>query len=117
MSKEMTLGQLLKQYRNIGGYTLRQVEDATGVSNAYLSQLENDKIKNPSANVLYKLAQMYSVELESLLAASGIIMGQPAKAAHILAPIAKVDLTKGEEEQLLEYLQFLRFRKRQRPTP
>ena len=39
--------------------TLRQVEDLTGISNAYLSQLENGKIKNPSYNVVIKLNKLY----------------------------------------------------------
>ena len=52
-----TLGKLLKQYREINKLTLRHVEEKTGISNAYLSQLENDKIAHPSANTLYKLSQ------------------------------------------------------------
>ena len=58
-----TIGKLLKQYRDINKLTLRQVEEKTGISNAYLSQLENDKIAHPSANTLYKLSQTYDVEL------------------------------------------------------
>ena len=50
-----TLGQVLKESREKSNKTMRDVEEATGISNAYLSQLENDKIKKPSANVLYKL--------------------------------------------------------------
>lgn len=64
-----TLGKALSQARELCGLTLRQIEDATGISNAYLSQLENDKIKKPSANVLYKLAQIYGVKLEYFLTA------------------------------------------------
>lgn len=67
------LGSKLKELRDIHRFTLRQVEEATGISNAYLSQLENDKIAKPSANVLYKLSNIYNVELDSLLAAAGII--------------------------------------------
>lgn len=108
-----TLGQLLRQAREIGGYTLRQVEEATGISNGYLSQLETGKIKKPSANVLYKLAQMYCIELETLLGSCGLISGMSSKVAHILTPISKTvtDLTKDEERELVEYLHFLRFRK------
>ncbi|WP_412464913.1 helix-turn-helix domain-containing protein [Flavobacterium mekongense] len=68
-----TLGSTLKEARELIPYTLRQVEEATGISNAYLSQLENDKIKNPSANTLYKLATVYNLQLNSLLTAAGII--------------------------------------------
>ena len=68
-----SLGSTLKKTRESISLTLRQVEEATGISNAYLSQLENDKIKKPSANVLYKLASIYKIDLNLLLSAAGII--------------------------------------------
>ncbi|MHC4933777.1 MAG: helix-turn-helix domain-containing protein, partial [Planctomycetota bacterium] len=48
------LGTLLADLRMAKGLSLREVEEATGkaVSNAYLSQLENGKIKKPSPSVL-----------------------------------------------------------------
>ena len=69
-----TLGKTLKDARELIPLTLRQVEDAIDISNAYLSQLENDKIKKPSANVLYKLANLYRIELNTLLEASGVVV-------------------------------------------
>lgn len=51
----------LRKQKNL---TLRQVEDLTGISNAYLSQLENGKIKNPSYNVVVKLNALYTVKEE-----------------------------------------------------
>ena len=43
-----TLGKTLKDAREGVPFTLKQVEEATGISNAYISQLENEKIKKPS---------------------------------------------------------------------
>lgn len=106
-----TLGQTLRAARDLGPYTLRQVEEATGISNAYLSQLENDKIKKPSANVLYKLAKMYAMELEVLLGAAGIIKDATDKIHHLLVPFKPMDLTKDEEQELLRYLEFLRHKR------
>ena len=57
----MTLGEKLKQIRNQNGSTLREVEETTGISNAYLSQLERGRAKNPSMKVLFKLADFYGV--------------------------------------------------------
>lgn len=68
-----SLGKTLKEKRESIGFTLRQVEDSTGISNAYLSQLENDKIKKPSANFLYKLASLYKLQLNELLIEAGVI--------------------------------------------
>lgn len=102
-----TLGELLKFGR--GALTLREVEDTTGVSNAYLSQLENDKIKKPSANVLYKLATLYGMTIEGLLQAAGIVdkpMNAKIKISKTLGPVV---ITDNEEQQLIEYLHYLRF--------
>jgi transcriptional regulator with XRE-family HTH domain len=103
-----TLGQTLKEARELIPFTLRQVEEATGISNAYNSQLENDKIKKPSANVLYNLSSIYKIELDELLLASGIIKeGQKIKD---LGKSIK-NLTPKEHQQLTDYLRFLRHKK------
>ena len=62
------LGGLLADLRAAKGLSLREVEEATGkaVSNAYLSQLENGRIKKPSPNVLHTLAAVYAVPYEAL---------------------------------------------------
>jgi transcriptional regulator with XRE-family HTH domain len=109
-----SLGKTLRDARELISLTLRQVEDATGISNAYLSQLENDKIKKPSANVLYKLASLYKVELDTLLYAAGIIEKEPTKKNKLLNTVAlsAEKLTSEEEQELLEYLKYLRFSNR-----
>jgi transcriptional regulator with XRE-family HTH domain len=108
-----SLGSTLKDARELIRLTLRQVEEVTGISNAYLSQLENDKIKKPSANVLYKLSDIYNIELNTLLAAAGIIEKQTSHKSKLLNTVAfsAETLTPKEEEELLEYLRFLRHRK------
>ncbi len=110
-----SLGKTLKDSRELMSLTLRQVEEATDISNAYLSQLENDKIKKPSANVLYKLASLYNIELDSLLYAAGIIQNQSPKKSKLLNTIAlsAEKLTTDEEQSLLDYLKYLRFNNRQ----
>lgn len=51
---DQTLGKYLSSLRGMKKMTLREVEDATDkeVSNAYLSQLENDKITKPSPSIV-----------------------------------------------------------------
>lgn len=65
--------KILKELRERSGLTLRQVEEATLISNSYLSQLETGKIKKPSAQALYVLAKLYRVDIETLLLESGLI--------------------------------------------
>lgn len=56
----------LKQRREALGLTLREVEEITkgNVSNAYLSQLENGKITNPSIGICCQLAAAYATPLD-----------------------------------------------------
>lgn len=59
----------LRQRREAMRLTLRDVERITDgkISNSYLSQLENGKIKEPSAHVAQILAATYSVPIEDML--------------------------------------------------
>lgn len=109
-----SLGKTLKEHRERIPLTLRQVEEATGISNAYLSQLENEKIKKPSANVLHKLAGLYNVDLNDLLAAAGVIEKTTPGKSRLLdtAALSARQLTNEEEAALLEYLDFMRYKSR-----
>ena len=109
------LGALLSDLRTAKGLSLRQVEEATekAVSNAYLSQLENGRIRKPSPNVLQSLAQVYAVPYEALLEKAGYLLppeGSDGRRRRRLAAFAIDDLTAEEEEELLKYLAFLRSR-------
>jgi transcriptional regulator with XRE-family HTH domain len=109
------LGGLLGDLRAAKGLSLREVEEATAkaVSNAYLSQLENGKIKKPSPSVLHSLAEVYVVPYEALMEKAGYLLPSENRDGKRkrLAAFAIDDLTAEEEEELLKYLAFLRFRK------
>ena len=107
-----SLGSTLKETRESVSMTLRKVEEATGISNAYLSQLENDKIKKPSANVLYKLSNLYKVDLNSLLGAAGIIKktnqttdGTSSEWAQRIA-FYDENLSDDDKNEVLEFIKF-----------
>jgi transcriptional regulator with XRE-family HTH domain len=105
---------LLADLRMAKGLSLREVEEATGkaVSNAYLSQLENGKIKKPSPRVLHSLAEVYVVPYEALMEKAGYLLTSENGGGKRkrLAAFAIDDLTAEEEGELLKYLAFLRFR-------
>ena len=108
------LGAVLADLRTAKGLSLREVEEATGkaVSNAYLSQLENGKIKKPSPNVLHSLSGVYTVSYEALMEKAGYLLPSEdgGGCRRRLAAFAIDDLTAEEEEELLKYLAFLRSR-------
>jgi transcriptional regulator with XRE-family HTH domain len=113
-----SLGATLKEARKNVGLTLRQVEDMTDISNAYLSQLENDKIKNPSVNILSKLSSLYKVSLKTLLSNAKMIDKKEAQQEEINLSFAQKiafraeDLTEEERNDVLKYLEFIKSRKR-----
>lgn len=117
---DRTLGPYLASLRTAKGLTLREVEDATGkeVSNAYLSQLEHGRIARPSPNILYSLAQVYGVSYESLMERAGYIVAartrKPGQKHGRAATFAIDNLTPDEEEELLDYLAYLRSRRAKR---
>jgi transcriptional regulator with XRE-family HTH domain len=108
------LGAVLADLRTAKGFSLREVEEATGkaVSNAYLSQLENGKIKKPSPHVLHSLSGVYAVPYEALMEKAGYLLPSEDSGGRRrrLAAFAIDDLTAEEEEELLKYLAFLRSR-------
>lgn len=112
MSKEtIHLGEFLKATREQRRMSLRAVEEAIGVSNAYLSQIESGKIKQPSPVILYKLSELYDVSYAQLMALSGYpLPTETSKQPVVSSRIGPV--TVDEEEALLEYLQFLRSKRR-----
>jgi transcriptional regulator with XRE-family HTH domain len=107
------LAEMLRNGRSGKGLTLREVEARAAISNAYLSQLEGEKIKQPAPQVLHKLCELYGCSYTAAMEFAGypIPNAQKARApARFLARLGKT--TPDEESALLEYLQFLRSRKR-----
>jgi transcriptional regulator with XRE-family HTH domain len=114
---DVTLGKYLAAIRSDRRMTLRQVEEATDreVSNAYLSQMENDKISKPSPNILHSLSVLYGVDYGHLMELAGYVTttkrADDSKRHGRLATFSEFNLTNEEEAQILDYLKFIRQRK------
>jgi HTH-type transcriptional regulator, competence development regulator len=123
-SERGPLGQYLWTLRKAAAMTLREVEEASEkrVSNAYLSQLETGRIKNPSPAILHELAEVYGSCLpknatvvcsyERMMELAGHLRtGEQASTTSTLPTFAGENLTPDEEDELLKYLAFIRMRK------
>jgi transcriptional regulator with XRE-family HTH domain len=66
------LGALLRARRRVAGLSLRELAARTGVSNAYLSQLERGR-HEPSLGVLRAVATALDVPLGTLLSRAGLL--------------------------------------------
>lgn len=112
------LGKYLARTRTDAKLSLRAVEAETGVSNAYLSQLETGKIKTPSPSVLHTLAERYQISYAHLMELAGYPIpetGQPrlnTPSSQFAARLGVV--TPDEEDALVDFLELIRKRDRGR---
>lgn len=63
----MNLGQKIRHLRKEKELSLNKLAERAGVSTAYLSQLENDVSKQPSAEILIKIASALGTTIADLL--------------------------------------------------
>jgi transcriptional regulator with XRE-family HTH domain len=106
------LAKYMRSLRKANGLTLRSVEEKSGVSNAFLCQLERGKVKRPSPVVLHKIARAYGVTYQAFMEAAGYPVPQPVqdpspthKLLNRIGPISAE-----EEEWLGDFLSLLRSR-------
>jgi len=112
-------GAYLKQLREDHGLTLRDVEEETNkqVSNAYLSQLEKGKVTKPSPSILHALSIVYEVPYEDLMERTGYLPAKPKTSSSgrrqaRVATFAIKNITPEEEQALIDYLSFLRYKRK-----
>lgn len=115
MAKNVSkLGEYLKKGREARGLTLRGVEEETKISNGYLSQLESGKIVQPSPVDLNELCELYGIEYTIAMEYAGypIPKGVATSTAEqkLLARLGNI--TEADEDALVDYMEFLRSKKR-----
>ena len=112
-TEKNTVGKVLKEARESRRLSLREVEIQSGISNAYLSQLENDKIKKPSANTLYKLSSLFKLDFDDLMVTAGIVEKKEQLTGTIddFSFLAQ-NATAEEKQKLVDYLKYLRYQEK-----
>lgn len=63
----MSVSQKIRQLREEKKLSLNKLAEVAGISKAYLSQLENNVSKQPSAEVLFKIASALGTTIAYLL--------------------------------------------------
>ncbi|MFD3486462.1 MULTISPECIES: helix-turn-helix domain-containing protein [unclassified Streptomyces] len=66
------LGEYLREQRRNAQLSLRQLSEAAGVSNPYLSQIERG-LRKPSADILQQLAKALRISAETLYVQAGML--------------------------------------------
>ena len=111
----MKLQKLLARARRAKGVSLRQVERATGVSNAYLSQMETGQVAEPSPRKLQVLAEYYGLSYDALMNSCGYAARSskgPSRRSGIgqMPTFMGEELTADESASLVKFLSELRGR-------
>jgi transcriptional regulator with XRE-family HTH domain len=83
------VGEYIREQRRNAQYSVRQLAQAAGVSNPYLSQIERG-LRKPSAEILQQIAKALQISAESLYVKAGLLDGdQRADAAVVDGIVVK----------------------------
>ena len=102
------LGEYLREQRRHAQLSLRQLADAAGVSNPYLSQIERG-LRKPSADVLQQVAKALRISAETLYVRAGILDERARDELETRAVIlADPSLTERQKQVLLQIYESFR---------
>lgn len=102
------LGEYLREQRRSAQLSLRQLADAAGVSNPYLSQIERG-LRKPSAEVLQQVAKALRISAETLYVRAGILDEQERDQLETRAVIlADPSINERQKQVLLQIYESFR---------
>jgi transcriptional regulator with XRE-family HTH domain len=97
-----SLGEYLREQRLANRLSLRQLAEATGVSNPYLSQIERG-LRRPSAEVLQSIAKALRISAETLYVQAGILSPDEGQTRSVeLSILADTGLTERQKQSLID---------------
>lgn len=97
-----TLGDYLHEQRVANRLSLRQLAEAAGVSNPYLSQIERG-LRRPSAEVLQSIARALRISAETLYVQAGILNPEESEVRSVELSInADSGLTDRQKQSLID---------------
>jgi transcriptional regulator with XRE-family HTH domain len=114
MVADVALGKTIRQCRREIGLSQAQLASSAGLSQGYLSQIENAEVDNPSAAVLFRLARALHIDPHRLLAAAGYPQVANNDGGQALEPMIDPDLlaflarlSPAQQQHLLHFFQAL----------
>ncbi len=102
-----SIGAYIREQREQAKISLRQLAQAAGVSNPYLSQIERG-LRKPSAEVLQQIAKGLRISAEVLYVQAGILEDRPADSAVQPALLADPYLTERQKQVLIDIYESFR---------
>jgi transcriptional regulator with XRE-family HTH domain len=101
VSNFKSLGDYIREQRRQAQISVRQLAQAAGVSNPYLSQIERG-LRKPSAEILQQIAKGLRISAEALYVQAGILDDRPSDSEVPIAIRADPAITERQKQVLLE---------------
>jgi transcriptional regulator with XRE-family HTH domain len=102
-----SIGDYIREQREQARISMRQLAQAAGVSNPYLSQIERG-LRKPSADILQQIAKGLRISAEALYVQAGILEDRPADSGVRTALLADPDLSERQKQVLVEIYESFR---------
>jgi transcriptional regulator with XRE-family HTH domain len=97
-----TLGDIIRQQRELAALPMRQLAEMVGISNPYLSQIERG-LRAPSDQVLDAIARSLRTSADALYEQATSVEEEPPARSAVLAAIDEdPDLTARQRQALVE---------------
>jgi transcriptional regulator with XRE-family HTH domain len=72
----MTLGQAIRSIRKEAGLSQKELAQAAGIDQSYLSMIESGQRRNPGTRIISRLALALRVSIDDLAARAGLVPEQ-----------------------------------------
>ncbi len=109
------IGEFIREQRELGQVSLRQLARLAGVSNPYLSQIERG-LRKPSAEILQQIAKGLRISAEQLYVRAGILEFREGNQELVAAILTDENLGERQKQVLLDIYESFRRENVQAPS-
>jgi transcriptional regulator with XRE-family HTH domain len=102
-----SIGSYIREQREQARISIRQLAQAAGVSNPYLSQVERG-LRRPSADILQQIAKGLRISAEALYVQAGILDERPGESPVTDAIKADTEITERQKQMLIDIYESFR---------
>jgi len=102
-----SIGEYIREQREQARISMRQLAQAAGVSNPYLSQIERG-LRKPSADILQQIAKGLRISAEALYVQAGILEDRASDSGVRDALLADSELSERQKQVLMEIYESFR---------
>jgi transcriptional regulator with XRE-family HTH domain len=101
------IGAYIREQREQAKISMRQLAQAAGVSNPYLSQIERG-LRRPSADILQQIAKGLRISAEALYVEAGILDDRTPGSGVRDAVLGDPELTERQKQMMIEVYEAFR---------